>query len=123
MRRLVAFNVGILRIWRERVLARRTSRDLLRIYRELEAVQPETDAVARYRQVIARQTGLDEGGVRRMLEHAQDSFASWPVERTLTFRDVVQYLVAVVCLNADPAAPGIRARLGPIIAAEIPADL
>jgi hypothetical protein len=123
MRRFAAFDVKFLRTWRERVLARRTSRDLLRAYREIQAAQPETDAVARYRQVIARQMGTDESGVRRILERAEQSFASWPVERPLTFRDVVEYLVVHVCLNAEPAAPGIRSPLARIIAEEIPVDL
>jgi hypothetical protein len=113
----------VFRAWRERALARRLSRDLLRVYRESEAAMPELTGFARYRDVAARQTGLDEIGVRTILERAESSFASWPVERPLTFRDVVQYLVVHRCLDADPAAPGVRSRLATIVADEIPPSL
>jgi hypothetical protein len=122
-RRFAAFAREFLRTRREKVLARQTSRDLLRVYHEIHSAQPELSGVARYQKVVARQTGLDESGVRRILESAENSFASWPVERPLNFRDVVQYLVAHACLDADPAATGIRARLATIVAEEIPPDL
>jgi len=115
--------VGILRTWRERVTARQISREALRLYREVEESFPELTGVPRYREIVARQTGLDETGVGEILERAEVSFASWPVERALTFRDVVQYIVARQCLNADAAAPGIRSRLTAIIAEEIPGEL
>ena len=114
---------GVLLAWRERRVARRTSRESLQLYRELEATRPELSAVARYEQVIARRTGLDGAGVRQVLQHAEDSFASWPVERPLRFRDVVQYLVVHECLTADASAVGTRTRLTTIIAEVIPRDL
>ena len=118
-----AFALDILGSWRERVRARRASRALLRAYRRSEAARPELSGLARYREVVTRQTGLDEAGVRVVLERAESSFASWPAERPLRFRDVVQYLVARECLAVDPTAPGIRLRLAAIVAEEIPAEL
>jgi hypothetical protein len=114
---------GLVRTWRERSTARHVSRESLRIYREIEQATPELTGVHRYHAVIARQTGLDDSGVREILERAEGSFANWPVERPLKFRDVVQYIVATQCLNADPTAPGIRSRLTTIIAEEIPNEL
>ena len=115
--------VDIFRTWRERVTARQISRESLRIYREVEESSPELIGVTRYREIVARQTGLDEAGVNEVLERAESSFASWPVARPLRFRDVVQYIVAWQCLNADTTALGIRSRLTTIIAAEIPGEL
>lgn len=120
---LADWSRGLLSAWRERRVARRASRESLRLYREIEAAQPELPAVARYRTVVARRTGLDEHGVRRVLEQAEDSFASWPVERPLRFRDVVQYLVVHECLQADPSLIGTRTRLTTIIAEVIPDNL
>jgi hypothetical protein len=118
-----AITHDVLRTWRERVQARRASRESLRLYREVAASFPELTAVSRYREVVARQTGLDDAGVRVIIAGAESSFASWPVERPLKFRDVVQYLVVHQCLKADPAALGIRSRLTTIIAEEIPNEL
>jgi len=109
--------------WRERRVARRTSVESLELYRELEAARPELPAIERYEQVVARRTGFDGDGVRRVLRRAEDSFASWPVERPLKLRDVVQYLVVHECLNADPSIVGVRTRLTTIIAEVIPKDL
>jgi hypothetical protein len=113
----------ILRTWRERVTARQISRESLRIYHEVEESSPQLIGVSRYREIVARQTGLDASGVSEILERAESSFASWPVARPLKFRDVVQYIVAIRCLNADTTALGIRSRLTTIIAEEIPGDL
>jgi hypothetical protein len=114
---------GLVRTWRERTTARQVSRESLRIYREIEVAEPGLSGWPRYHAVVARQTGLDDSGVREILQRAEGSFASWPIERPLKFRDVVQYLVATRCLNADPSVPGIRARLTTIIADEIPGEL
>jgi hypothetical protein len=113
----------MVRTWRERVTARQISREALRIYREVEESSPEMSGVTRYREIVSRQTGLDENGVSEILERAQSSFAAWPVERPLKFRDVVQYIVAHRCLNADASVRGIRSRLTTIIAEEIPGEL
>ena len=120
---LAAWSRGVLGGWRERRVARRTSVESLQLYRELEATEPELPAIARYEQVVARRTGLDGEGVREVLQRAEESFASWPVERPLKFRDVVQYLVVHECLNSDPSIVGTRTRLTTIIAEVIPRDL
>ena len=118
-----AFALDMLGSWRARARARRASRALLRAYRRSKSARPDLGGLARYREVVARQTGLDEAGVRVVLERAESSFASWPAERPIRFRDVVQYLVAGECLAAAPTAPGIRLRLAAIVAEEIPAEL
>jgi hypothetical protein len=121
--RLADWSRAVLAGWRERRVTRRTSVESLQLYRELEATRPELPASARYHEVVARRTGLDGEGVRRVLRHAEDSFASWPVGRQLKLRDVVQYLVVHECLNADPSIVGTRTRLTTIIAEVIPRDL
>jgi hypothetical protein len=114
---------AIVRTWRERTTARQVSRESMRIYREVEVTDPELSGWPRYHAVVARQTGLDDSGVREILERAEGSFASWPIERPLKFRDVVQYMVATRCLNLDASALGVRSRLTTIIAEEIPGEL
>jgi len=109
--------------WHERRNARRSSVESLRLFRELAATQPALTGLARYEEVVARRTGLPREDARRVLRRAEDSFARWPVERPLKFRDVVQYLVVHECLNADPSVVGTRTRLTTIIAEVIPVHL
>lgn len=122
-RRVGAFALELRRSWRERLLARRTSREALRLYREVEAGRPELTGTIRYQEIVARHTGLDRDDARRLVERAENDFASWPVERALTFRDVVQYLVVQRWLAIDPGAMGFRSRLTDIVAREIPDEL
>jgi len=109
-------------IW-ERHVARKASLESLQMFRELEAEQPDLDGMQRYKTFIARRTGLDGAGVSRVMERAEDSFASWPIERPLRFRDVVQYLVVYECLKADPSSLGTRSELTSVIAEVIPDNL
>jgi hypothetical protein len=117
---LDAIAPGLYRTWRERSMARQMSRTALQVYREVEADRPEISGVSRYREVVARQTGFDEQCVRRIIAGAESSFAIWPVERPLKFRDVVQYLVVYQCLAVAPRALGTRSRLTTIIEEIIP---
>jgi len=111
---------GALRSWRECSYARRVSRHAVEVYRDIEARRPELTGVNRYKEVVARETGLDDTGVRRILAGAESSFAAWPVERELRFRDVVQYLVISKCLADDPDVQAPRSRLAAIIQEEVP---
>ncbi len=112
-----------LQLWRHRSTARALSRESLRIYHEVAAARPELAGVLRYREVVARQAGVDEQEARAIVDRAEDSFASWPVGRRVTFRDVVQYLVVRRCLDSQQGGAGIRSRLVAIIADEVPGDL
>ncbi len=113
---------GALRTWRECSYAKRESRRALQVYREVELTKPELSGLTRYKEVVSRQTGLDDTSVRRILAGAESSFAAWPIERELRFRDVVQYHVISKCLAEEPSALGTRSRLTAIIEAEIPED-
>ena len=121
--RFLAFALELRRARRERALARRTSRESLRVYRELEALRPELTGIPRYRELVVRQTGLDEVGARRVVERAESNFAMWPIERPVCLRDIVQYLVVEKWLALDPGAQGFRSPLTEIVAAEIPDGL
>jgi hypothetical protein len=111
---------GALRTWRECSYAKRASRRAVQVYREVELTKPELSGLTRYKEVVSRQTGLDDTAVRRILAGAESSFAAWPVERELRFRDVVQYLVISKCLADEPNALGTRTRLTAIIESEVP---
>ena len=117
------FHSGLLTMLRERHQVRRTCIETLRLYREAEAALPAATHRERYEWVVARRTGSNPAGVRAVLKHAEDSFANWPIERPLNFRDVVQYLAITECMSANPSVGGVRARVEDKVAGLIPADL
>jgi hypothetical protein len=61
------------------------------------------------------------------MQRAEESFATWPVERPLNFRDIVQYMAVTDCLKTDIAVSGVRSRVVEfavdIVPKLIPADL
>lgn len=113
--------------WRERQKTRRLCAALVALYREFEAQKPDSVAGDRYAQIIERFTGADHSLVIRSLRLAEESFASWPIERPLNLRDIAQYLAVTDGLKTDIAVSGVRSRLVDCVidtvAAEIPADL
>jgi hypothetical protein len=112
-----------LRLMRERQHVKRTCRDCLALYRQTEAQRANTTAAERYAHVIASRTGADANGVNTVLRRAEESFAAWPNERPLTFRDVVQYLAVTERLGDTLSESGVRAHVAEIVARLIPANL
>ena len=112
---------NFLRVMRERQHVKRTCRDCLAFYRQ--AQRSNTTAAERYAHVVASRTGADANGVNTILRRAEESFAAWPNERPLTFRDVVQYLAVTERLGDILSESGVRAHVSKIVATLIPANL
>jgi hypothetical protein len=107
--------------WRERRSASRCCRDLLQLYRVVAARHPELGGDGLYRQVVAARIGGD-GGASAVVRRATESYATWPVERALTFRDVVHYL-AVSEFMASHSASSVYTGIRRIVDASIPPEL
>ena len=73
--------------------------------------------------MVEKRTGADATGANTILRHAEESFATWPNERPLTFRDVVHYLAVTECLSDDKSQIGVRADVMVVVAKLIPANL
>jgi hypothetical protein len=110
---------NILAALRENQHLKRTCRECLQLYRGL-AEHPNATARERYALVVERRTGV---GANAILQRAEESFATWPNERPLTFRDVVHYLAVTECLSDDKSQIGIRADVMMVVAKLIPANL
>jgi hypothetical protein len=114
---------NFLRLMRERQHVKRTCRDCLALYRQGEAQRANTTAAERYAHVIASRTGADANGVNTILRRAEESFAAWPNDRPLNFRDVVQYLAVTERLGDTLSESGVRAHVAEIVARLIPENL
>jgi hypothetical protein len=112
---------------RERRQIRRFCDDSLRLYRQVEAQMPQASQTERYARFIELSSGVTAAAVTTVMRRAEESFADWPNERPLNFRDVVQYLAVTDCLKIDIAVAGVRSRMVDsvidIVGQVIPRDL
>ncbi|MFM2290151.1 MAG: hypothetical protein RL684_3294 [Pseudomonadota bacterium] len=120
---VLRFPIDVLRSLRQRVTAYDTTRNCLRLHREVQRDLPHLSGSLLYQEVVRRYTGLDDKGSLEILARAEVSYANWPVERDLRFQDVVQYLAAQRCIDGRPADEGISISLSRIISQQVPATL
>jgi YHS domain-containing protein len=114
---------ALLRAWRERRFARLCCRELLRLHKSIAARHPELAGDRLYRQVVAARIGGDPGAADAVIERAARSYAIWPVERALTFRDVVHYLAVSEFMASRRGTPWVHAGMKRVVDASIPAHL
>jgi hypothetical protein len=112
---------------RERKHIRRVCAESLKLYRQIEIEMPHASNTDRYARVIERRSGADAADALKIMRRAEESFASWPIERPLNFRDIVQYMVVTDGFKTDIAVDGVRSRAVDfaidIVPDMIPADL
>jgi hypothetical protein len=111
--------------WQERRYAAKTSLELLKLYRKVAAGRPGLRREDLYRRVVlARLGGATEASADAILDRATESFATWPAERPLTFRDVVHYLaVSEYLASHNDAAAWTQENMGRVVAKLVPDDL
>jgi transposase-like protein len=110
--------------WQEKHHAAKTSRELLKLYQMTVAARPGLKKVEVYRQVVMTRLGVTLAAADAVLDRATESFATWPMERPLTFRDVVHYLAVSEYLGSkDYVAEWTREDLGRVVASLVAEDL
>lgn len=114
---------SIVRGWRERRYAAWVTRALLKVYRDTAAMYPGVHRRALYGLVVIRYLGCTDLAAEEVLEGAEQSLAIWPVERELTFRDVVHYLAVTEYLSSDKALIGTQESFARVVALRVPLDL
>lgn len=109
--------------WLEARYAAKTSREMVRLYRQVSGRNPGLSGRPLYREVVIARTGWDIATADALLDHAQDSFASWPAETELAFRDVVHYLAVSDFLASHVGSHWVRANMGRVVSSYVPHDL
>jgi hypothetical protein len=112
-----------LRAWRERRMATQCCRTLLGLYETLSADNPQLAGHGLYEKIVATHTHCNAQAAQAALKVAEQSYAAWPVDRELCFRDVVHYLAACEIFVADSASPWAQANIKRIVDASIPKRL
>jgi len=108
--------------WREAQYAAQVSRDMLKLYQIVSASHPGLPRRAIYKRVVMARTGFDLNEAEAILSWSEQSFASWPTERALTFSDVVHYMAVSEYLAVDDRM-ATRINMGRLVAGRIPEDL
>jgi hypothetical protein len=108
---------------RERAYAESQCRSLLEIYEHLRREHPELGSDRLYARVVEYRIGCDPTVARSIVLEADRSFAQWPTERDVTFRDVVVFLLLNQLLPADSKTLGVQPNVTAIVAKAIPLRL
>ena len=108
----------------ERRYAKEASEQLLDLLRREQREHPELKGRALYEAVTARRIGLNPPiSATEIVRRAEESFADWPVERELRFRDVVHYLIFDEYMHAGKARAGTKTNMGAVVARIIPEEI
>lgn len=114
------------RIWAafsERYRAQQVCRELLGIYHEVKAANPNLSGELLYQQIVVRYKNTDVRQAKQWLNLAEESFAQWPQVRDLNYRDVVLYMLVIDAIIAVNLIAGVPLAATEIVASVIPADL
>jgi hypothetical protein len=114
---------NLVALLRERYQVRRTCAQLMSLYQKACETSPGVLKIDLYTQVVQEYSGADADGVRRILRRAAESYAMWPDDRDLIFRDIVNYFAVTKCRSADPKSIGVRTDVIDIVSNLIPAEL
>ena len=78
---------------------------------------------ALYARTVTRGLACDTAQAREIVRLADVSYAQWPEERDVIFRDVVNYLIVHKILGKDAKSMGTQSDINQIVRDLIPAGL
>ena len=107
----------------ERLYAEGESAVLLELYRGIRSANAQLAGKEIYERVVAHRLGCDETEAREIVRHADESYAQWPDERDLKFRDVVHYVIVHHLLASHTGRVGTLANTEQTVMANIPDEL
>lgn len=120
----LAHNLGLFAGTAERHYARRASEQLLDLFRRERGEHPDLSGRALYEAVAARRLGAKPRiSAAELVRRAEESFADWPAERAVRFRDVVHYLIFDEYLHQGKAREATKTNMGAVVARVIPEEL
>ena len=112
-----------LRSWRERRFAAARCKSLRELHTSLRSTQPHLTGEALYLALLSTATGGDAGAAKELLESARESYAEWPVPRSLRLRDIVHRLIVLEFSNRHPDKPWLQVSLKRVVDNGIPSQL
>ncbi|HEX4647588.1 MAG TPA: hypothetical protein VH111_02080 [Steroidobacteraceae bacterium] len=120
----LARNLGVFVAHSERRYAKEASGQLLELFWREQREHPDLRGRPLYQAVIARRIGSNPAiSAAEIVRRAEESFADWPVEREVTFRDVVHYQIFDEYTRHGEVLHGTRTNIGDAVARVVPEDL
>jgi hypothetical protein len=120
---LNGYGQGLLAARAERRYAEEASAQLLQLYRQERRKHPELNHRALYQSIVAHRLGRDAGRAAEIVRRAEESFADWPADRELKFRDVVHYLIFDEYTHRGTVREGTKTNMGVVVGRLIPDDI
>jgi hypothetical protein len=108
---------------KEKEYALRQAALMLDICRHLQTENPGISGEALYEMVVQYGLDCDAQKARDIIRGADQSFAQWPDERDVNFRDICNYVIFHQLMAQHTKALGTRADMEAIIAFAIPEGL
>ena len=109
--------------WRERRYARREAAALVASYHRIQQAEPALRGEQLYERVIMQRLECSAARARNVIRGADASFAQWPEERDVNFRDVVNYVVTHELMAAHDKRLGTRVDMMELFKREVPKEL
>lgn len=120
----LAHNLGLFAGTAERHYAKRASEQMLDLFQQERREHPDLSGPALYEAVAARRLGTKPRiSPAELVRRAEESFADWPAERAVRFRDVVHYLIFDEYLHQGNAREATKTNMGAVVARVIPEEL
>ena len=120
----LARNLGVFAAHDERRYARHASEQLLDLYWRERQEHPDLNGQALYEAVAARRLGKNPPiSAAEIVRRAAESFADWPAERELRFRDVAHYLIFDEYMRAGKSREATRTNMSGVVARIIPEEI
>jgi hypothetical protein len=119
-----ARNLPVFAARAERRYAKEASRQLLELFWREQQEHPELKGQALYAATIARRLGSNPPlSAAEIVRRAAESFADWPRDRELKFRDVVHYQIFDEYIHQGEERLGTRTNIGVAVVRVIPEEL
>ena len=96
---------------------------MLRHFKIVRREHPELSGPDLYERVVARQGELGGRTAESVVRQATASFAAWPVERRVSFRDVVHCVVFDSYIKSHSGCTGTHSNLRTVVELIIPKAL
>jgi hypothetical protein len=123
LRGLSRYTEPLVASWREFRFAKKAGLLALNRLQRLRIEKPELTRQALYEAFVCQHNAIEASAARGILQRAEASFATWPNDRDLIFRDVVQYLAISEYLALYPSRGGTTVNMVRIISKIIPGNL
>ncbi len=101
--------------------AKGESHKALRAYQWVHAARPDLQGRDLYEEIVANCVVNHRETARAYIRHAADSFAAWPANREVRFRDVVSYIIFDQLVVSNQR-PDTRADIEAVVASIVPAN-